>query len=216
MNIKLKSLFALFLAVALQACMSKSPEGLPKFKERFQEQIDVFEKHKEKADKLVNKGLKSLSALEEALQDARNEDKEFNRVYGHWQSVDAKVKKLNREYEQLRKRAEDLFSAIEKQVNGLNNEDNKRQLLAALKKSRQNYEATLANTAKAIKRLRKLHNQAVDIVKALEAAVAIGQVSDINEGLINIETQVDDVMKELDVTISESKKLYDQKIGDLQ
>jgi len=209
------SILAFFLFF-FSACLTRSPEDLPQHKDRFQKQIKIFEGHKEKADKLVNRGLESLSALDEALQNARNEDKEFDRVYGHWKKVDTKVNKLFREYEQLRGRAEALFTAIENQVNSLNNDDNKKRLLAALKKSRQDYEKTLQNTETAIQRLRKLHDQAVDIVKALEAAVAIGQISNINEGLVSIEQQVDEVMKELDVTIVESKKLYEQRMDDLE
>jgi hypothetical protein len=33
---------------------------------------------------------------------------------------------------------------------------------------------------------------------------------------VNIEQQVDEVMKELDVTIVESKKLYEQRMDDLE
>ena len=70
----------------------------------------------------------------------------------------------------------------------------------------------MANTAKAIDKLRNLHAEAVDIIKALEAAVAIGQISQINNELKNIESRVDDIMKELNTTVQESKNLYNNRI----
>jgi DNA repair ATPase RecN len=205
----------LALIFAGSSCTWRSPEDLPKFKKRFKEQIEIFEKKKEQANDKVITGLKELTALEKAIQDARNVDKEFNRVYGDWKKVDNKVKHLNREYEQLKKYADDLFSAIERQVSSLNDEKNKRDLLAALNKSKKEYNKTLSNTSEAISELRALHNDAVDIVKALEAAVAIGQISEINDQLKGIRSRVDGIMKELNETVRESQSLYSQRLGEI-
>ncbi|MCC5946381.1 MAG: DUF2959 family protein [Bernardetiaceae bacterium] len=207
-------LFFLLLLLSTTACMY-SPEDLPRFKKKFKKQIESFSKQKEKTDELVIKSVEKLSALQQAIANARNVDKEFNQVYGSWERVNNKVKKLNKEYEQLRSRAEELFLAIEKQVNGLNDENNKRQLLAALAKSRQAYEQQLVKTEKAIGKLRTLHTLATDNIKALEAAVAIGQIGEINTGLSNIESQVSEIMNDLDMTVNESKKLYEQRMGEL-
>lgn len=193
----------------------KSPEKLPQHKEKFRAQIASFEKEKEKTDEKLEEGVTSLNGLQEAINNAKNVDKEFQLVYGKWEKVNQRVKDLNREYEQLKSRADELFSAIERQVESLSDEDNKRQLLAALSKARAQYTATLDKTAIAIDKLQQTHKQATDIIKALEAAVAIGQIAKINEGLINIQTKVDDVMNELNVTIKESKGLYEKKIGEV-
>lgn len=212
----LKTRYLLLLVVILgfSSCRKgKSPENLPKFKEAFKTQIASFEKQKEKANKQVNTGLEGLSGLQLALQEAKNVDKEFAAVYGKWEKVNKRVNTLNKEYEDLKKKAEDLFSAITRQIESLNDENTKKQLTEALAKSREEYNETLKNTSQAITKLRALHTEAVDIVKSLEAAVAIGQIAQINEGLKNIESRVADIMDELSVTVKESKALYEKKMG---
>ncbi|MGB0522141.1 MAG: DUF2959 family protein [Flammeovirgaceae bacterium] len=212
--LKHQSIFLFVIIIGLVAChRGKSPEGLPKFKQEFKTQIASFEKQKERANKQVNTSLESLSALQQALQDAKNVDKEFAAVYGKWEKVNKRVKHLNKEYEDLRKKADNLFAAITRQIESLSDDKTKKQLTEALAKSREEYNETLKNTSKAIEKLRGLHAEAVDIVKSLEAAVAIGQIAQINQGLKNIESRVADIMDELSVTVKESKALYAKKMG---
>jgi len=47
----------------------------------------------------------------------------------------------------------------------------------------------------------------------LEVAVAVGEIANINTGLKNIESRVENIMNELNVTIEESKELYETRIG---
>ena len=75
----MKRIFIL-LAVAFitTSCWkNKSPEDLIRLKEKFKSQVSTFENKKENANKIVNSGLKSLNALKSALEDTKNEDKEF-------------------------------------------------------------------------------------------------------------------------------------------
>jgi chromosome segregation ATPase len=209
-------IFFLSLVFVFASCKQHSPEGLPKFKSKFKTQIASFEKQKEKTDKFVNKGLEGLSALQQALNDARNVDKEFNHVYGQWETVNKRVEKLNKEYEELKQRADDLFGAIDKQVQGLSDAKTRSELLDALRKSRAKYDKTLLNTSKAIDKLRTLHGEALEAIKTLEAAIAIGQIDSINENLKSIENRVGDIMKDLNMTVTESKKLYEQRMSDMQ
>ncbi len=211
------SLLALFtMTFIFTSCWkNKSPEDLPRLKESFKSQVSKFENKKEDANDKVNDGLESLNALKAALEEARNEDKEFARVYGDWEKVDRKVNTLNKEYEDLKADAEALFKAMEEQTNSLSNSQNKSDLLAAIKTARKKYNATLDNTSKAIGKLRVLHGDALDVVKALEVAVALNSFDDINAQMENIESRVDEIMAELNVAVTESKKLYDKKLEDL-
>ncbi|RMG28391.1 MAG: hypothetical protein D6730_05580, partial [Bacteroidetes bacterium] len=68
-------------------------------------------------------------------------------------------------------------------------------------------------TAYAIEQLRSLHEEAVDVIKALEVAIALGQIAEINTGLQNIESKVAQIMEDLNATIAESKDLYEKRIG---
>lgn len=209
------SIWTWVLLVFLSFGCQHSPEKLPQLKKAFKAQIDTFEKQKERANKHVSNGLKEMSVLQEVLQNAENTDKEFNRVYGKWKKVNNKVEKLYKEYEDLRKKADALFDALERQIGSLKDENNKRDLSVALQKSREKYSETLKNTEASIGKLRKLHGEAIDQVKALEAAVAIGQLDDISTGMKNIQGRVNEVMEELNTSISESKSLYESQMGKL-
>lgn len=194
---------------------NKSPEDLIRLKEQFKSQVSTFEKKKENANKNVNKGLESLSALKGALEDAKNEDKEFAKVYGDWEKVDKRVNNLNKEYEDLKEKAANLFTAMETQTNSLSDEKNRNTLLGFIKKARTKYDGTLANTSTAIDKLRLLHGDAVEVVKALEVAAALNSFDNINDQMKSIEGRVDAIMSELNVAVVESKKLYEKKITEL-
>lgn len=206
-------LFSILLIFLIISACNRSPEELPKYKKAFRAQISSFENQKDKANKKVEDGVIKLTGLKTAIDSARNVDKEFNRVYGDWEAVNRQVEALNRDYEGLKADADNLFGAMEAQTAGLNDAATKKQLNDAIKVSRGDYEKTLAKTAEAINRMRGLHTDAVDIIKALEVAVALGQVAQINEGLQGIESKVDGIMADLNSTIADSKALYDNKIG---
>ncbi|MDF4202226.1 hypothetical protein PXD56_04640 [Maribacter sp. SA7] len=211
-----RTLFVALIALTLTSCWKdKSPEDLIRLKDKFKSQVDDFENKKETANKNVNKGLESLNALKSALEDTKNEDKEFAKVYGDWEKVDRRVNNLNKEYEDLKEKASNLFTAMETQTNSLSDEKSKKTLLGAIEKARTKYNATLANTSQAIDKLRLLHGDAVEVVKALEVAAALNSFDNINDQMKSIEGRVDGIMQELNVAVVESKKLYEKKITEL-
>lgn len=205
-----------FMALFFISCWKdKSPEDLIRLKEQFKSQVKSFEKKKENANKNVNKGLETLNALKSALEDTKNEDKEFAKVYGDWERVNKRVENLNKEYEDLKEKAANLFTAMETQTNSLSDETAKKTLSKAINKARTKYNGTLANTSKAIDKLKLLHSDAVEVVKALEVAAALNSFDNINDQMKSIEGRVDGIMKELNVAVVESKKLYEKKITEL-
>ncbi|WP_339665122.1 hypothetical protein [Maribacter arcticus] len=211
-----RTLFVALIALTLTSCWKdKSPEDLIRLKDKFKSQVNTFENKKETANKNVNKGLESLNALKSALEDTKNEDKEFAKVYGDWEKVDRRVQNLNREYDDLKEKASNLFAAMEKQTNSLSDETSKKTLLSAIEKARSKYNGTLANTSKAIDKLKLLHGDAVEVVKALEVAAALNSFDNINDQMKSIEGRVDGIMQELNVAVVESKKLYEKKITEL-
>ncbi|WP_289060797.1 hypothetical protein [uncultured Zobellia sp.] len=211
-----RTLSIALIALVLTSCWKdKSPEDLIRLKDKFKSQVNAFENKKETANKNVNKGLESLNALKSALEDTKNEDKEFAKVYGDWEKVDRRVQNLNKEYEDLKEKAANLFTAMEKQTNSLSDETSKKTLLGAIKKAKTKYNGTLANTSKAIDKLKLLHGDAVEVVKALEVAAALNSFDNINDQMKSIEGRVDGIMQELNVAVVESKKLYEKKITEL-
>ncbi|MBT9187369.1 MULTISPECIES: hypothetical protein [Zobellia] len=211
-----RTLSIALIALVLTSCWKdKSPEDLIRLKDKFKSQVNAFENKKETANKNVNKGLESLNALKSALEDTKNEDKEFAKVYGDWEKVDRRVQNLNKEYEDLKEKASNLFAAMEKQTNSLSDETSKKTLLGAIKKAKTKYNGTLANTSKAIDKLKLLHGDAVEVVKALEVAAALNSFDNINDQMKSIEGRVDGIMQELNVAVVESKKLYEKKITEL-
>jgi len=211
-----KSLPFVVLLLVLSSCWKdKSPEDLIRLKDKFKSQVSTFENKKESANKFVSKGLSSLGDLKAALEDAKNEDKEFAKVYGDWEKVNKRVNNLNKEYEDLKTKASNLFTAMETQTNSLSDEKSKSTLLRAIGKAKTKYNATLANTSQAIDKLRVLHGDAVEVVKALEVAAALNSFDSINGQMKSIEDRVDGIMQELNVAVVESKKLYEKKITEL-
>lgn len=213
--LKKVTLIALVSLLFISCWKNKSPEDLIRLKEQFKSQVSTFEKKKENANKNVNKGLESLGALKSALEGAKNEDKEFAKVYGDWEKVNKRVENLNKEYEDLKTKASNLFTAMETQTNSLSDEAAKKTLNNAIEKARTKYNGTLSNTSKAIDKLRLLHGDAVEVVKALEVAAALNSFDNINDQMKSIEGRVDDIMAELNVAVVESKKLYEKKITEL-
>ncbi len=206
----------LLSSLLLASCWKdKSPEDLIRLKDKFKSQVATFENKKEAANKNVDKGLESLGALKSALEDAKNEDKEFAKVYGDWERVNKRVENLNKEYKDLKEKAENLFVAMETQTNSLNDQTSKNTLLKAIAKAKTKYNATLANTSQAIEKLQVLHKDAVDVVKALEVAAALNSFDSINSQMKSIESRVAGIMQELNVAVVESKKLYEKKITEL-
>jgi len=207
------------LSIVLLLCNScwknKSPEDLIRLKDKFKSTVASFEKKKETANKNVNKGFETLSALKVALEDTRNEDKEFAKVYGDWEKVQKRVENLNDEYEDLKSHASNLFAAMTTQTNSLSDATSRKTLHKAIKKAETKYNKTLANTAQAIEKLRLLHGDAVEVVKALEVAAALNSFDNINDQMKSIESRVDGIMSELNAAVVESKKLYEKKITEL-
>lgn len=207
--------FILVTFTVVSCWKDKSPEDLIRLKDKFKSQVSAFQKKKETANKNVTKGLASLSALKSALEDTKNEDKEFAKVYGDWEKVNKRVKNLEKEYKDLKTKASNLFSAMTTQTNSLSDPKSKKTLLSAIKKAQTRYNATLANTSKAIDKLQLLHGDAVEIVKALEVAAALNSFDNINDQMKSIEDRVDGIMAELNIAVVESKKLYEKKIIEL-
>ncbi len=211
-----RSIIIIALPLLLSSCWKgRSPEDLIRLKETFKTQVATFENRKERANQKVTKGLESLGALKMALEETRNEDKEFARVYGDWEKVNKRVEKLFKEYEDLKSKASNLFAAMEKQTNSLTDEANKSALLSAISKAKTKYNGTLQNTSVAINKLRLLHGDALEVVKALEVAAALNSFDNINNQMKSIEDRVDGIMQELNLTVIESKKLYEKKITEL-
>jgi len=205
---------AFILMTFLASCSGyKGPEDLPKYKKKFKAQISGFEAQKEKTSEKIEDGVTRLGTIQEALANAADTDKEFKRVYDQWNKVDRNVKGLFKEYEDLRNDADNLFSAMESQTEGLNDANMRNDLRQALSKSRGEYEVTLANTEKAINKLRGVYDEAIDIIKGLEVAIALGQISQITDGLKSIESRIPNIMAELNRTVEDSKELYEQRMG---
>lgn len=214
-SIFMKTVFSLSSIVFiffLSSCY-RGPEDLPKLKKKFQSQINQFEKQKENTDDKVEVAVEKLTTFQQAIKDAENTDAEFKKVYNQWHRVNKEVDDLNKEYERLKGDADNLFNAMEKQTESLSDATTRNELNGAIAKTRGSYNKTLVNTEKAVNSLNSLHVEALEIIKALEVAVAVGEITNINDGLKNIESRVDAIMDELNISIAQSKELYEKRIG---
>ncbi len=205
-------MLSLAFLMTIVSCRYKGPEDLPKFKKKFKAQIEGFEKQKNDTNEIVDKSVQRLGTIQQALESAKNVDSEFKQVYNEWDKVNKEVEGLYKEYSDLKSDAENLFSAMKKQTEGLRDAKTRGELNSAINKTELEYQQTLQKTEKAITQLRSLHDEALDIVKALEVAIALGQIAQINSGLQNIEGRVATIMADLNKTIVDSKDLYNKRI----
>lgn len=191
----------------------KGPEDLPKFKKAFRSQIEKFEKQKEDTNEKMVESITKLTQIEQALENAKNKDKEFKRIYNRWNGVEKEVNRLTKDYEGLRDDAQNLFDALERQTSGLKDATRRTELTNALNKVRTDYQKTLTKTEKSINKLQALYADAQDLVQALEVSVALGEFESFKTGMASIEAQVPGLMDELNEVIKESKDLYEKKMG---
>lgn len=209
----ISSISAFVCIMLLMVSCYKGPEDLPKFKKKFKAQIASFESQKDKTNAKVEDGIKDLGTIQDALANAENTDKEFKRVYAMWNKVDKNIENLNSDYNKLKNDADNLFSAMERQTESLNDVTMKNELTQALSKSKADYAVTLSKTEQAIGKLDALHAEAIDIVKGLEVAISLGQIKEITGGLESIQARIPAIMDELNKTIAESKDLYEKRMG---
>lgn len=202
----------LILGMIASSCY-RGPENLPRLKTKFAKNIASLESQKETTNQSLEDGLQRLGTIQDALKSAANKDKEFKNLYAKWYRIDKDVNRLSNTYDDLRADSDSLFEAMRRQTNSLSDQKTKNQLLKAISKTQNGYTPTLTKTETAIGKLRKVHAQGLEVIKALEVAVALGEISTIKEGLADIEAQVPAIMAELTATIDESRKMYDQKIA---
>ena len=202
------------LAWVFLAC-NRSPEEIPKFKKKFRAQIASFEKEKVQTDSKVEEGVKSLNGIQEALENAKKTDQEFNRVYGKWEAVSKQVDQLNKKFEGLKSDADNLFGAMERQTASIQNTKTRTELDKAIKTTKDGYQKNLDRTKLAIDNLNSLYQEAYDVVKGLEVAYALKEISNINTELANIDSRAIEIMAELTSSVNESKLLYDERLENI-
>ena len=201
--------------VLLVGCSkNQNKNNLPKYVDKFRSQIVKFEEEKKDADEVAKEGLEVLTSLEQAVTEKRNVSKTLDQAYKKWGKVDGQVKDVRKAYKKLGKRATALLNAAAKKIKSIGNEKIKKQLIAKHKETTSNYLAVLEKTEGAITKMNKLHQEAMDIIKALDAAVTLGVVdNEIKEGMSAIRDQIKVVMTDLNTSIEESTKLYKQYMG---
>lgn len=160
----------------------------------------------------ANKELETLNPLQTDLEDTKNEEKEFAKVYGDWEKVNKRAENLNKEYEYLKSHASNLLIAMEIQTNSLSDETSNKTLLGAIEKARTKHNGTLTNTSKVIDKLCLLHGDAVEVVKVLEVAAALNSFDNINDQMKSVEGRVEGIMKELNVPVLESKSYMRRRL----
>jgi hypothetical protein len=194
---------------------NQNKNNLPKYVEKFRSQIENFEEEKQEADEKAKEGLTVLTTLEEAVAAKRGISKKLDEAYKAWGKVEGEVKDVNKAFKKMGKRATALLNAAAAKIKSIGNEKIKKQLIAKHKETSASYLAVLDKTEKAIDKMNTLHKEAMDIIKALDAAVTLGVVdNEIKEGMASIRAQIQVVMKDLNTSITESTKLYKQYMGD--
>ena len=205
----------LLTGVLIVGCSkNQNKNNLPKYVDKFRSQIVKFEDEKKDADSVAKEGLEVLTTLEQAVTEKRNISKSLDEAYKKWGKVEGQVKDVRKAFKKMGKRATELLNAAAAKIKSIGNEKIKKQLIAKHKQTTDSYMAVLETTEKAVDKMNKLHKEAMDIIKALDAAVTLGVVdTEIKQGMTAIREQIQVVMKDLNTSIEESTKLYKQYMG---
>lgn len=170
--------------------------------------IDDFQTESQSLEKVLENGKSALLDFKSAIQEARDKDAEFNKVYSNWESVEKKVIHLRARFKQLVGGAESFYAAVEERAASIQDEKLRTESLAFIQKSQLAYAEQLKKTQAAIAQVDGMKVKVDDTMKALEIRFAVDVIDQrLGEMFAEIDAMIESVLSALKELEIESKEV---------
>lgn len=177
-------------------------------KSAFAHIIGDFEKESGALESVLENGKESLLSFKSAIQEARDKDAEFNKVYTHWNAVEQKTIQLQARFRQLVNGANDFYTVVRERANSITDEKLRSESLVFIQKSELAYAAQLAKTKGAIAQVDGMKVKVDDTMKALEIRFAVEVIDQrLGEMFTEIDSMIESVLTALKELEAESKEV---------
>lgn len=170
--------------------------------------IDDFQTESQSLEKVLENGKSALLDFKSAIQEARDKDAEFNKVYANWESVEKKVIHLRARFKQLVGGAESFYAAVGERAASIQDEKLRTESLAFIQKSQLAYAEQLKKTQVAIAQVDGMKVKVDDTMKALEIRFAVDVIDQrLGEMFAEIDAMIESVLSALKELEVESKEV---------
>jgi len=170
--------------------------------------IGNFEQESGALESVLETGKESLLSFKSAIQEARDKDAEFNKVYTHWDAVEQKTIHLQARFRQLVQGAEDFYKIVRERANSISDEKLRSESIAFIQKSELAYAAQLEKTKGAIAQVDGMKVKVDDTMKALEIRFAVDVIDQrLGEMFAEIDSMIESVLAALKELEAESKEV---------
>jgi len=170
--------------------------------------IGEFEKESNELETVLESGKSSLIDFKSAIQEARNKDAEFNKVYTNWESVENKVIRMRARFKQLVDGADTFYTVVGERAESIQDEKLRVESLAFIQKSQLAYAEQLKKTQQAIAQVDAMKVKVDDTMKALEIRFAVDVIDKrLGEMFEEIDSMIETVIASLKELEIESKQV---------
>lgn len=195
-------------AIAVVDTAENSVTRLRQEKTAFAGIIDDFQTESQSLEKVLETGKSALLDFKSAIQEARDKDAEFNKVYANWESVEKKVIHLRARFKQLVGGAESFYAAVGERAASIQDEKLRTESLAFIQKSQLAYAEQLKKTQVAIAQVDGMKVKVDDTMKALEIRFAVDVIDQrLGEMFAEIDAMIESVLAALKELEIESKEV---------
>lgn len=184
-------------------------------REVFAQIIQGFEEESSGLRNVLEEGKESLLSFRENIQQARNQDAEFNAVYTRWEAVEKKTRTLKEEFKKLTDGAADFYATAINHAETIHDKILREDSLQYIGQSRASYLLKLKETQGAIQQVDAMKTAVDDTMKALEIRFAVDTVDQrLTEMFVRIDQMVADVLLALKELEAESQLVLGQFGGE--
>lgn len=156
----------------------------------------------------LESGKEALLGFKSTIQEARDKDAEFNKVYTSWDSVENKTTLLNNRFRQLVTGANDFYTVVRERANSIQDEKLRSESISFIQKSELAYAAQLKKTKTAIAQVNDMKVKVDDTMKALEIRFAVDVIDQrLGEMFAEIDSMIESVLSALKELELESKEV---------
>lgn len=175
--------------------------------------IEQFNDDGKTLEASLDGGKESLLSFKEAVQESRDRDSEFNKVYSSWQEVERQSEQLHARFRELVAGAEQFYAVVRERAESIRDDALRGESLAFINKSEQAYAEQLKRTQVAIRQVDAMKVRVDDVMLALEIRFAVEVVDQrLGEIFFEIDSMIESVLGALRALEEESQSVLRQLV----